>query len=118
MDMPTSRIRYREAAKNFWVALRVKDATARRGDCGGRRLVEYWSSQGHAREFLEPMLKDGDPEVRFAAASDLLSHGGEDTAIRALEELQSESSMIGPTAWLRLSKWRRDAGTRRSLGSP
>jgi HEAT repeat protein len=55
------------------------------------------------------MLSDDDPEVRFAAASHLLSRGDVGAAIAVLEALQSESSLIGPTARLRLMTWRRDA---------
>jgi hypothetical protein len=109
VDMPTARVHYREAAVNFWVALREKDAIrANEESARADRLAEDWARQGRAGEFLEPLLHDVDPEVRFAAASDLLLHSDEDTAIRLLEELQSESSVVGPTAWLRLTKWRRD----------
>src|SRR5207253_1535915 len=108
--MPTSRVRYREAALNFWVALREKDSDRANGETATcDRLINEWADQGRAREFLEPMLSYDDPEVRFAAASHLLSHGEVDTAIPVLEALQSESSMIGPTARLRLMTWRRDA---------
>ena len=109
MDMPASRIRFRKGALNFWVALHEKDVDrANEETAEGDRLVEYWATRGRVREFLGPMVKDGDPEVRFAAASHLLSHGGEDKALRVLEELQFESSMIGPSARLRLMKWRQD----------
>jgi len=110
VDMPTSRIRFCEGALNFWVALHEADADrANEESAECDRLVDYWSSRGRAQEFLEPMLHDADPKVQFAAASCLLSHGGGDMAIPVLEKLQTESTMIGPTAWLRLSNWRRDA---------
>jgi len=110
MDMPTSRTRFSEAALNFWVALREKDADRANDEtAAGEQLVEDWARQDRAREFLEPMLRDADPKVRFAAASTLLSHGEEDVALPVLEELKSDSSMVGPAAWLRLKTWKRDA---------
>jgi hypothetical protein len=108
--MATGRSRYREAALNYWVALREKDSHRANDEAAtGDRLVEEWAQQGRARDFLLPMLADDDPEVRFAAASHLLSKGGEDDALPVLEQLQTDSSMIGPTARLRLMKWRQDA---------
>ena len=107
--MPTSRVRFREAALNFWVALHEKDSDRANDESAeSDRLVEDWAQQGRAREFLEPMLQDADPKVRFAAASHLLRHGAEDAALRVLEGLQSQSSMIGPSARLRLMTWKRD----------
>ena len=109
MDMPTSRVRFREAALNFWVALHEKDsdrANDESAEC--ERLVRSWEAEGRAREFLEPLVRDADPEVRFAAASSLLALGEADPAIRVLEDLRAESSMIGPSAWLRLKGWERD----------
>jgi hypothetical protein len=91
MDMATSRVRYREAALNYWVALREKD-TDRANDetAAGDLIVQQWAAEGRVVEFLEPMLRDADPEVRFAAASDLLSEG-DDRVVKVLEELQSQS---------------------------
>lgn len=110
MDLPTSRIRFREAALNFWAALHEKDVDrANEETAKGEQLLGDCAEQGRACEFLEPLLKDADPEVRFAAASLLLPHGGEDVALPVLEELKSHPSMVGPTAWLRLKTWKRDA---------
>jgi hypothetical protein len=108
MDMPKSRLRYRQAAVNYWVALREKDADRANDESGvADRLVRQWAAQDRALEFLQPMLCDADPEVRFAAASSLLREG-DNRAVGVLEELQSQPTVIGPTARLRLMKWRQD----------
>jgi len=97
--MAEARLRYRDAALNYWVALREKDSDRANDEtAAGDELVRQWAGEGRAREFLEPMLHDADPEVRFAAASHLLGETGDDEALGVLTELQGESSMIGPTA--------------------
>jgi len=64
-DLSTSYTRYREAALNFWVALREKDADRANAETATTdRLVDESAEQGRVREFLEPMLNDADPQVR------------------------------------------------------
>jgi uncharacterized protein (DUF2336 family) len=109
-DLATARTRFREAALNYWVALGENDADRANDESAtGDGLVRHWADRDKVRELLEPLLRDADPEVRFAAASQLLNHGDERPAIAVLKELQADpSGMVAPTARLRLATWRRD----------
>jgi hypothetical protein len=110
IDVADARTRFREAALNYRVALSEKDADRANDETAtSDNLVKHWADQDKVRDLLELLLNDADPEVRFAAASHLLNHGGEGAAVLVLEELQATpSGLVAPTARLRLLSWRRD----------
>jgi hypothetical protein len=109
-DLATSRTRFREAALNYWVALKERDSDKANDESAKTdSIVAEWVANGQVGELLEPLARDADEEVRFAAASHLLSHGGEDLGIPVLEALQAlPRGLVAPTARLRLMKWRRE----------
>lgn len=102
-DFASARTRYREAALDYWVYVEAGDADAANEEArNGDAIVQELETLGKVVDLLEPLLKDADPEVRFAAASDLLDRGVEEAA-RVLEELAADpKGLIAPTAHLRL----------------
>ena|SRR6266480_924503 len=106
-ELGTARTQFREAALNFWVALTEKDSDrANEETATCERIVAEWAEKGRVLEFLQPLIKDADDEVRFAAASISLNYGAADLGIPVLEGLRESSrGFIGPSAGLRLRKW-------------
>jgi hypothetical protein len=101
-------IEYREHAIAFWRE-RDTDAANAHTDAGDK-IIQRWTAEGNIRDILLPLLKDSAPEVRYAAAADLLGIGESAQAIPVLEEL-SNTSPVSAAADLMLVEWREKQGS-------
>lgn len=71
-------------------------------------IAERWRAVGRLFEYLSPLLgADEAPYVRFNAATYLLTHGHEEAALSALEDLKTASvGAASRDAGLILGDWR------------
>src|SRR4051794_13209354 len=97
-DLSTSYTRYREAALNFWVALREKGADRANAETATTdRLVDESAEQGRVREFLEPMLNDADPQGQGSRRPATCSHTAEPTpAFQCLRRSSLNRAWLAP----------------------
>src|SRR5437764_15300696 len=109
-ELGTARTQFREAALNFWFALTEKDSDrANEETATCERIVAEWAEKERALEFLQPLIKDEDDEVRLAAASISLNYGAADLGIPDLEGLRASSrGFMSASDRLRLRTWRHE----------
>src|SRR5260370_415967 len=82
-------VEYREHAIVFW---RERDRGAANAHTdAGDKIIQRWTAEDTIRDILLPLLEDSAPEVRYAAAADLLGIGESAQAVPVLEELSNIS---------------------------